>query len=340
MSKSFPPTPWPTPVPPELNVSPGASAGGGVLVNPNASSGVQSVSAGDASIVVGGTPSAPTIETATLDEIATLHPPAAAVPMNGEKITGLANGTNPSDAAAFGQIPAATVVSAGDASIVVGGTASAPTIETATLDEIAALHPPAAAVAMNGKKITGLANGAAGTDAAAFGQIPTTLQPTDPGTNKVWGSNGAGASLGVLPPGYEISYTQITAPVNVASTTESGGTAILSPAAATFDGGAVLVEFFAPGIQTDNAGNGDLLTVSLFEGATQIGRLFHINQSLSTDPFTKIMAIGKLRFTPSAGSHTYSVTAFASSTTGTPQILAGAGGTGAFVPAYVRFTKV
>jgi len=65
-------------------------------------------------------------------------------------------------------------VTAGDDSIVIGGTASDPTIETGTLDEIAALHPPVAAVAMNGEKITGLANGTAATDAAAFGQIPTS----------------------------------------------------------------------------------------------------------------------------------------------------------------------
>jgi hypothetical protein len=68
-------------------------------------------------------------------------------------------------------------VTAGDLSIVVAGTAANPTVETGTLDEIATLHPPAAAVAMNGKKITGLANGSASTDAAAFGQIPAALPP-------------------------------------------------------------------------------------------------------------------------------------------------------------------
>lgn len=41
-----------------------------------------------------------------------------------------------------------------------------------TLDQIAA---PAANVAMNAKKITGLANGTASSDAAAFGQIPTNV---------------------------------------------------------------------------------------------------------------------------------------------------------------------
>lgn len=65
-----------------------------------------------------------------------------------------------------------TSVTAGDTSIIVGGTATDPTIETATLDVIAADHPPAAAWSNNSKKITGLANGTAASDAAAFGQIP------------------------------------------------------------------------------------------------------------------------------------------------------------------------
>lgn len=43
------------------------------------------------------------------------------------------------------------------------------------LDQMAA---PTAAVAMNAQKITGLANGSTPTDAAAFGQIPTSLPPS------------------------------------------------------------------------------------------------------------------------------------------------------------------
>lgn len=68
--------------------------------------GVTSVTAGDTSITVGGTASAPTIETGTLDVTATLHPPAGPVPMNGQRFTGLANGLAATDSAAFGQIPA------------------------------------------------------------------------------------------------------------------------------------------------------------------------------------------------------------------------------------------
>ena len=65
-------------------------------------------------------------------------------------------------------------MTAGDTSIVVGGTSAAPTIETGTLDVLAADHPPAANVPMNGHKLTGLAAGSASTDSATFGQVPTS----------------------------------------------------------------------------------------------------------------------------------------------------------------------
>ena len=65
-------------------------------------------------------------------------------------------------------------VTAGDTSIVVGGTAANPTVETAPLDVIAADHATGGDVALNAHKITGLANGTAATDAAAFGQLPLT----------------------------------------------------------------------------------------------------------------------------------------------------------------------
>lgn len=65
-----------------------------------------SVTAGDPSIVVtGGLGATPSIETGSLDAIATNHPPTSAVAMNSNKITNLANGSASSDAAAFGQIP-------------------------------------------------------------------------------------------------------------------------------------------------------------------------------------------------------------------------------------------
>lgn len=139
-------------------------------------------------------------------------------------------------------------------------------------------------------------------------------------------------------PGWEIGYTQITAPVNVASTTESTGTTIISPGALTFDGSPVICHFFAPYVKIDSVAAGDSVVVSLFEGATQIGRLLLATTFAAGIQFDGART-GLLRFTPSAGSHTYTVTAHATSTTGTPQVGAGVGGTGAYVAAFVRFTK-
>ena len=87
------------------NWVPVADGTGGVVYA--ASPGVNSLTAADTSIVVGGTSASPTVRTGTLDTIATQHPPTAAVALNSQKITGLANGTVSSDAAAFGQIPTA-----------------------------------------------------------------------------------------------------------------------------------------------------------------------------------------------------------------------------------------
>ena len=71
---------------------------------------VTGVTAADTSIVVSGTSRAPTIATATLDVIASDHAPAAAVGMNSQKITSLANGSASTDGAAFGQLPVASQI--------------------------------------------------------------------------------------------------------------------------------------------------------------------------------------------------------------------------------------
>jgi hypothetical protein len=139
------------------------------------------------------------------------------------------------------------------------------------------------------------------------------------------------------PAGFEVGYTQITAPVNVTDTAEATATAIIT-VTATFDGAAVYAEFFAPSIVMDTAAVTDLLTVTLFEAATQITRLQQVRSAVTTTTNIEV-GWGRHKFTPTAAAHTYKLCAFVTSTTGTPQIVAGAGGTGAFSPAYLRFVK-
>ncbi len=135
-------------------------------------------------------------------------------------------------------------------------------------------------------------------------------------------------------PGQEIGYDQITATVTVTSTTEATGTTVITCAAHYFDGSPVMVEFFMP-IMDPPTANNDYI-ISLFEGATQIGRLWHY---FNTGQSYSGGCMGRFRFTPAAGYHTYTVTAYKTGAA-TPSVGAGAGGTGAHVPAFVRFTKV
>lgn len=141
-------------------------------------------------------------------------------------------------------------------------------------------------------------------------------------------------SPGNLPPGYEFGYDQITANVTVSSTTESSGTSVIAASAHVFDGTPVMAQFSAPIIVTANVA-GATVTITLWEGATEIGRLGQIEASgaVIDAPFS-----GWLRFTPTVGSHTYTVFAHQSGGNGT--IFAGAGGVTTYVPAFLRFTKV
>jgi hypothetical protein len=214
---------WPPPVQ-YLRIPAGTPADGDTIVatgpnawewtQPTAGGAVDTVSAADTSVVIGGTTEDPTVRTASLDVVADQHPPAADWSNNNKRITDVADGSADGDAvnmrqldglmpapagtALSGQVPIATgtgnetawgtvaggdgsgitSVTNGDGSIAVSGTATEILLETGSLDQIASLHPPATAWSNNSKKITALANGTAATDAAAFGQIPTSLPPS------------------------------------------------------------------------------------------------------------------------------------------------------------------
>jgi hypothetical protein len=177
---------------------------------------------------------------------------------------------------------------------------------------------------ISGGSAGGALSGVTVSGTAASGQVP------------VASSSSAGAWA--YPPDYEINYTARTTNLTIASTTEATGTTVLSPGAITFDGTPVWVEFFAASVQVSTASVGSAVGISLFEGATQITRLVWLN-TFATSGNTDELAFGRYRFTPTAAAHTYTVTVFAQSTTGTPTIIAGSGGTNGFPPCYVRFVK-
>ncbi len=123
-------------------------------------------------------------------------------------------------------------LAAGDASVSVSGGL----IETGTLDQIAALHSPAADWSNNGHKITNLLFGAASGDAAAFGQIPQQPQPGDFLSWLWWTGDpetAASTSIGPLTTAGTVYlrefFTRFTQPLSglnyIISTTGSGLTA-------------------------------------------------------------------------------------------------------------------
>ncbi len=139
-------------------------------------------------------------------------------------------------------------------------------------------------------------------------------------------------------PGSELYYAQITSPLNIVSTTEAASTTIFALSPLAFDGFPVILTFMGMIIGPNVASA--TVTVCLFEGTTQITRLavpFH--GQTAVNQFEHAVC-AEYRFTPTAGVHSYTVSAFASSTTGTPNVAAGVGGTGGQPPAFVRITKV
>jgi hypothetical protein len=168
----------------------------------------------------------------------------------------------------------------------------------------------------------GVISGVTITGTATAGMVPVATNST--------------AGTWTQPPAFEYGYDQITGTVNVASTTEATPTTIISCAAHTFDGSVVMVMFYAPFIKC-GAAVGESVIVSLWEGVTQIGRLGTHDNNVST--VQDIASTMWFRFTPTAASHTYTVTAVASSVSGTPAIGAGAGGANTYPPCFVRFTK-
>ena len=241
-------------------------------------------------------------------------------------------------------------VTAADTSIVVGGTAAHPTVRTGTLDVIAADHPAAADWSNNSKKITGLANGSAATDAQTYGQGVASLLSTTgdlvyasaANTIARLGVGATGQSLRVAsglpawryPPGYELDYVEITSNVTTASATPV--TAITGNAV-TYDGSTrIALTVYSGALFALGSGS---IKASLFEGSTELGWMGSLSARISATVTEVDAPLYATRyFTPSNGSHTYLLKVYRDAGTGTLGIAAGTGGAGAFMPAFMRIT--
>ena len=135
----------------------------------------------------------------------------------------------------------------------------------------------------------------------------------------------------------ELLYGEFTSVVNIVGTSAGAATDVIDFAANSFDGSTYWVEFFAPVVELPAVAGG-FMTIGLFDGGTLV-----FQWGVPKNPAAAAMwwpTLLRRKFTPSAGSHTYSVKAWVSSTTGTPAIAAGTGVAGDTVPGYLRFGRV
>jgi hypothetical protein len=153
---------------------------------------------------------------------------------------------------------------------------------------------------------------------------------TSAGTPGTWTQVGAG---GVT----VIDYTQFTSSVDIASTSEGSPTTIVTAGAHTFDGATLAcIEFYAPGFTT-NAVAGSGFFLDLYQDGTSLGRMCIIqNPSAGSGLTTPLFA--RRYLTPASGSRTYKIGGWSFSAAD-PVVNAGAGGTTATLPGYIRITS-
>lgn len=211
----------------------GVSSGGG--------GGVTSVTAADTSIVVGGTGTAPTVRTGTLDVIAADHPPAAAVAMNSQKLTSLANGTASTDAAAYGQTPA------GGNTVTIGQGGTGQATQQAALDALAGAQTSNQVLAGNGTHVTLRALGAADLPAATTGAQGAVILDGTPGDIAASPGTAAAGSVGkAADAGHVHPSPAVLAPAGLTGATVAsryvGATASGAPVSGTFAVGDYVVD--------------------------------------------------------------------------------------------------
>lgn len=155
---------------------------------------------------------------------------------------------------------------------------------------------------------------------------------------RLYGKDSA-AAVAVVGSGSELNYTAITSDVTITGATEAGATTIITSGSVTFDGATVaVIEFYASNIQVIAGTIADGVTIDLYEDASILGRISKITPPAITNTMG-VSVTGLLRRTPGSGAHTYTVKGWKTSAGDTGIVKAGSGGTGAFVPAFIRITR-
>lgn len=141
------------------------------------------------------------------------------------------------------------------------------------------------------------------------------------------GSGGGGVAR-------ELGYGQLTSNLAIGAGNEASANTIAATGSIVLDGSAILVEVVIPAVSLP-AGVGSVFNVFLFEDAVSLG---NVSQTMSVVAGQGTVSLhGARRLSAPTGTRTYSARAACSAGTGT--VIAGPGGAGAAVPAFIRVSR-
>ncbi len=155
---------------------------------------------------------------------------------------------------------------------------------------------------------------------------------TDGSSWTTWATLGATGT----PVGTELDYVQKTSATTINAASEATADTIVTGASVAYDGSTIIeIHFYAVGFNTPSTAGANLV-VCLYDGSSSIG---FIGQYSTVANAAQIMPVDCFaRITPSAASHTYGIRAY--STVSGASVYGGAGGNGAYRPAYMQIKKV
>lgn len=146
------------------------------------------------------------------------------------------------------------------------------------------------------------------------------------------GPTGATGSTGAAGQA-EFDYVEFTSNVNVTATTEGTANTVVTGTSLSFSAVPYIIEFYSAAVKTANTANAELY-ILLYEDSTLLGYMAGVITAAANGNDRPVLV--RRKRTPSAGTHQYIIKAIVSAGTGV--VKAGSGGTGAFLPGYIRIT--
>lgn len=154
----------------------------------------------------------------------------------------------------------------------------------------------------------------------------------------LWRDHGTGWDA--VPQSVALDAQTRTSNITISATTEAGATTILNGHSVTYDGGLVEIRVWLPRVTGDfnnyDGAPSDFIGV-IYRDSTVVGRS-HVGRQAPNGAQAQSNASVSLFDTPSAGTHVYSFRAFKAGPSPFT-VYAGPGGSGEYLPAFMRITK-